>query len=198
MSEPSKVFDFDPKKLPKDILEALGFLVAASAQTENVLEMVLGSLLKLEVPYNIAVTTHMNAPLLDHAIRSAAQIRIDSLDALDKLDDLLDAVSAAFAKRNEYVHGQIGIDPSVGCVLTTIKARGEVDADWIPITSKQIAADAEMVLQSGLNLLSFIAWLGFEAIFPDKPPMRTHKSKAARKKRRKELLRSAGKSSSEA
>jgi hypothetical protein len=182
-------FDFDPKKLPKDILEALGFLVAASAQTENVLEMVLGSLLKLEAPYSIAVTTHMNAPLLDHAIRSAAQIRIDDLDALDKIDDLLDAVDDAFTNRNNYVHGQIGLHPDTGeCVLTKIKARGEVEAEWAPIASKKIIDGAELVLQSGLNLLAFVANLGFTPLFPEKPPLRAHKSKAARKKRRKALL----------
>jgi hypothetical protein len=190
----AKPFDFDPNKLPKDILESLGFLVAAAAQTENVLEMVLAAILKLEAPYSLAVTTHMNAPLLDHAIRSASQIRIDDLDVLDKIDDLLDAIGDAFAKRNDYVHGQIGSDPDTAkLVLTKIKARGQLEAESIPITSKQIRDDANLVLQSGLALLAFVANLGFLPLFPDQPIYRAHKTKAARKKRRKEILASTKK-----
>ena len=127
---PSIVYDYDPRNLPQDILAAIGLVTACSAQTENMVEMGIGGCLGIEVDYNVAVTTHMNAPLRDNVLRAAAEIRIDDLDALDELDHLLDEINKAFVKRNAYVHHQWCRHPETGEVFTTrIEARGSVDAE---------------------------------------------------------------------
>ena len=52
---PEIILDFDPRKLPQDILAAIGLVSAASAQTEAVVEMGIGGCLGIEVDYSMAV-----------------------------------------------------------------------------------------------------------------------------------------------
>jgi hypothetical protein len=190
MKPPHKFYDFDPTNLPADILQALGFLLACSAQTEYAVEMAMAAILGIEAHYSAAITAHMSAPLLDNSLRAVAQIRIDDLDALDRLDELLDAVNEALTKRNSYVHGNIGRERDTNqCFLIRIEARGQLEGDSTPISVNNIKSDAHFILDTGLDLIQFTTSLGFGLRFPASPPNRAHKSKAARKKRRKELLR---------
>jgi hypothetical protein len=186
-----RTFDFDPTALPAEILQALGFLVACSAQTEGIIQTAICGCLGVTALYGPAITAHMTAPLRDNVLRSVAQIRIDDLDTLDELDDILDGIKTAIAKRNLYVHGTIGRDEATGqfCV-TRIESRGEVDSEAIPTSAKQIRDDATEILQCGLRLISFLMKYELSPRFPTAPIYRGHKSKTARKKRRKELLRS--------
>jgi hypothetical protein len=182
------VLDFGPDSLPPGILQAIGLVVAASAQTEHTVEMAIGSFLNIDVEYASALTTHMAAPLRDQVARAIAEIRIDDLDALDQLDVVLDGINTAFAKRNAIVHNTwcIGPDGRVFTVKTT--ARGRVESDLIEMTIDQVKADADLIREAGLALISFMIDYDFEATFPSGPRFRAHKSKAARKKRREAKL----------
>jgi hypothetical protein len=127
--EPSIVFDYDPFNLPQDILLAIGLVSACSAQTESVIQMGIGGCLGIDSDYSLAVTTHMNAPLRDHVLRAAAELRIDDLDDLDELDRLLNEIGVGFAKRNNYLHNGLCQHPTNGRVyLASIVARGSLDA----------------------------------------------------------------------
>lgn len=183
-------FDFDPLKLTADILEALGLIVAASAQTESIIEMAICGCLKVSAMYGPPITAHMNGPLRDNVLRSVAQITIDNLDDLDELDQLLDNINTAIAKRNLYVHNSIGRDKATTdkFYIAKIESRGELDTAAIPVSAQQIKDDANAILQSGLRLMDFLMARDLLAKFPATIPEREHKSKAARKKRRKELL----------
>lgn len=58
----------------------------------------------------------------------------------------------------------------------------------IPVSVDELKADAIGIRDAGLGLLAFLATNG---LLPDEPaplPPRAHKTKAARKKRRKKLL----------
>jgi hypothetical protein len=186
---PFKEYDFDPRNLPQRVLAAIGLVTAASAQTEHVVEMGIGGCLGITVEYSAAVTTHMAAPLRDHVLRAAAEIRIDNLDDLDELDQLLDEINEAFAKRNAYVHHSWCRDPRTGAVYTVkTVARGRVESDLIPMTVNQIKQDAAFIHLAGMNLMAFLGERNLLPPFPTELRPRGHKSKAARKKRRKDKL----------
>jgi hypothetical protein len=190
MSEPEIIFDYDPRNLPQDILAAIGLVTAASAQTEGVVQQAIAACLKIEADYGLAVTTHMAAPLRDQVLRAVAEIRIDDLDQLDRLDELLDDINAAFGKRNEYVHHAWCRHPDTGQVFTAkITARGSVDAELIPMSVDQIKRDASFVYDAGMALMKFLMRHKLSLTFPPARRERAHKTKAARKKRRKDMLR---------
>lgn len=182
--------DFDPRSLPRDILEAIGLVATCSAQTESVVEMGIGGCLGLEVDYSYAVTTHMNAPLRDHVLRAAAELKIDDLDDLDKLDELLDQIKIAFSKRNDYLHNTWFRDPATGnCFAAKYTARGSVDVELIPMTADKIKADAIFIYDAGMKLMGFLRARNLLSPFPSRRRERAHKTKAARKKRREALLK---------
>jgi hypothetical protein len=188
--ESPKQYDFDALNIPPHILQALGLVAASSAYAESIVEMAIGGCLGVEVHYGAAITTHMSHPLRDHALRSVAQIRIDDLDTLDKLDEILDNINAAFKKRNLYLHGLIGRDPETNeCFIAKIESRGELSSELVPASVNQIKIDANVIRQAGLELVQFMNLIGLAPRFPERPVYRGHKTKAARKKRRKEGLR---------
>lgn len=144
--------------------------------------------MRLESDYSTAVTTHMNAPLRDNVLRAAAEIRIDDLDDLDELDRLLDEIKTAFDKRNAYVHRSWCRHPDTGeCFTVDIEARGSVD-QLVPIIVDQIKADAARIYDAGMSLMTFLAARKLLPTLPAARRERAHKTKAARKKRRKKLL----------
>jgi hypothetical protein len=181
-----KEYDYDVANLPQEVLQAIGLVTAYYAQIEGIVELAIGGCAGLEIEYGLAITTHMNAPLRDHVLRAAAQIRIDDLDDLDELDRLLDQIKIAGSKRNLYVHGSWCRDPDTCDVfIKTIEARGEVDAALIQVSVDKIKTDAIFIYDTGINLMKFLM---ARRLFPTIPPSkraRAHKSKAAREKRKK-------------
>ena len=181
-----KEFDFDPRNLPTDLLQAIGLAIACGAQTEAIISMAIGGCLGLDVEYATATTTHMTMPLKISVLRSAAEIKIDDLDDLDELDRLLDAADKALGKRHEIAHANWGRDPETNELFRnkTI-ARTRVEADRIPITTASVREDATAIYQAGMDLMSFIGTRGLLPSIPAQARPRGHKSKAARKQRRK-------------
>ncbi|HXQ11519.1 MAG TPA: hypothetical protein VN805_11045 [Caulobacteraceae bacterium] len=182
---PTVVYDYDPRKIPPDYIAAIGLVTACSAQTEYVVEMLIGCLLGIDAEYQVAVTTHMTAPLRDGVVRAVAEIRIDDLDALDRLDVLLDQIQSAIDKRNAIVHRRWSRHPTTGEVFTVkTSARGSVRSDLAPMSVDQIKSDAAFIYDAGIELLQFMIAMGLEPRFPAPRP-RAHKTRAARKARRK-------------
>jgi len=184
---PITVFDFDPHHLPDEILKALGLVAACSAQTEDVVQMGIASVLGVDIEKGTAITAHLNAQLRDNLFRSAAEIAIDNLDHLDELDKLLDEVADASKRRNEYLHYSIYHVPKTGrCFLTKKSARGSVQVTIREITAEEIVRDAERIYIAGLNLMAFYGKAGLDDIdIPECRLDRSHKTRAARKARRK-------------
>jgi hypothetical protein len=191
--QPSKVYDFDPRNLPQDLLAAIGLMTASAAQTEICVQAGIAGCLGVDIEYGKAVTTHMAAPLRDSVLRAAAEIRINDLDALDELDQLLDAINDGYIKRNAIVHHSWCRDPDTGAVFTHKEtSRARYESDLIPMSIDQVKSDALFVYSAGMSLYSFLMAHGLLPPFPPKDRFRGHKSKAARKKRREAKLKRGG------
>lgn len=193
MSEsPTPVYEFDPRKLPQGIRAAIGFATACAAQTESIVEMAISGCLGIDEEYGAATVTHMTAPLRDNVLRAVAEIRLDDLDALDELDELLDTIKAAQAKRNDIVHHGYCKDGTGKVYRVEQTARASVNMSLIPLTASGIEEDGIFIYEAGMALLDFL--INRSLLPPEIPQGRSrfHKLKAARKKRRKELLRASG------
>ena len=143
--------------------------------------------LGVDSEYGWAVTAHMNAPMRDQVLRATAEIRIDDLDALDRLDDLMDRIRDANAKRADHVHAEWCRDAGGNVYAASIKARGRVESTLVAVSVDQIERDAALIYELGLELFQFVHAMGLEAPLPPQSRPRGHKSKAARKQRRKSM-----------
>lgn len=181
---PSKEYDFDPRNLPPELLNAIGLAIASFAQTEQIMESAIAGCLGIDSEYGAAITTHMPAPLRFSVLKSVAEIRIDDLDVLDELDELLVELEIAFNKRNDLAHNQWCRDPITGDLFTVKeKARKRYEMDLLPMTIDGVKSDALLIYQTGMDFMTFLV---AHNLFPKLPPVRPreHKSKAARKIRR--------------
>jgi len=177
-------FDFNPHHLPNDLLIAIGRVVTASTQTENIVNMAIAGCLGIDFEYQVAVTQHMPLPLKFSVLQSAAEIRLDDLDALDELDDLLERIKAALEKRNGIVHDSWATEPLGRTVhRVTQKARVRVEANMMAVNVADVGNDANEIVAAGLALMKFLQDRDLIPAYPSGRP-RGHKSKAARKERR--------------
>ena len=181
-------YDFDPRNLPKDLLAAIGLMTTSAAQTESIVEMAIHCFLDIDLEYGQAVTTHMAMPLRFSTLRASAEIRIDDLDTLDELDDVIANIEEAFIKRNAIVHHTWCRDSDTGkCFTVKTNARTRVETDLLEMEVDKIEDDALFVYEAGMKLMTFLMAHEFRQKLPPLDRFRSHKSKAARKKRRKEI-----------
>ncbi len=180
------VYDFNPKNLPPELLQAIGLAVASFAQTEQFIQEAIAGCLGVDAEYGKAITTHMPMPLRMSVLRSVAEIRIDDLDVLDELDHHLEQLNKAIEMRNALAHNQWSTNPSTGEIFTVKEqARSRLTTDLIPMSIDSAKIDAAFVYRTGI---AFYQFLGLRNLLPEIPPVhrpRGHKSQAARKKRRK-------------
>lgn len=186
MSEPQITYDFDPRNLPPEYLQAIGLVVAASAQTESVVCNLIGSLLGIDNADSAAVTTHMSVPLRDNVVRSLIELKTEHSDIVDEIDDLMDAVTEAFATRNTIAHNSFAIHPETGEVLShRMKARGSLQLELEPISIDEIQECAETVYDAGIAIVRFMMRVGIAPRPRTKPLMEPlDRKKKARAKRR--------------
>jgi hypothetical protein len=179
-------FDFDPLRLPPPYYEALGLIIACSAQTEDIVEQAIAGCAGLDNEYGKSITKHMAMPLRFSVLKSVAEIKIDDLDALDDLDDLIQAVDSALRKRNTYVHHSICFDKDRDIFLAVREdARTRYEVDLVPITVSEIKSDAMAIYNAGIALFEFLRRHNLLPALPPPGRARDHKSKAARKKRKR-------------
>lgn len=189
MKAPKKVYDFDSRNLPEPLLRAIGLTVASSAQTEGVLELAIAGCAGLNSEYGKAFTTHMNMPLRYSVLRSLAEIRFEP-DILDILDGHIARLDDAFGKRNAIAHNSWCRDTETEALFRVREdARSRVELELIPTTVEEVEAIAADVYQTGMDLMQLLMTLDLLPPVPTARRERDHKTKAARKKRRKEELR---------
>lgn len=179
-----KLYEFDPRKLPLELLAAIGLATSSAAQTENIIEQGIAGCSGLSFEYGAAITTHMVMPLRFSVLRSVAEIRIDDLDSLDELDQLLDDIEKAFNKRNEFAHHQWCTDSTNNIFTLKTSSRVRLDMDLVPRTINDVKSAALLVYETGVALYAFLAKHDLLPTIPSQVRSRSHKSKAARKKRR--------------
>ena len=192
--EPSVVYDFDPHNLPAGYLEAVGLVVAASAQTEDSMSDLIGGLLGIDNMDTAAVATHMSFPLKSQVIRALAELKTNQTSFIDELDDLLDTVKDAMDKRNVLVHNPLLRNPDTNEVFSwRLKARGSLQLDLKPITVDEIKQDAALIYEVGLSILTFMESCGIPHTYRQTPLMMPlDRGKKARAKRREAALKSGG------
>lgn len=180
------IYDFDPRNLPPEYLQAVGLVAMASAQTESVMQDFIGVLLGIDNIETLALTTHMAAPLKDHIARALIELNGSTYAAVDDVDDLLDAIDQTLGKRNAIVHNSLIMHPHTGEILShRLKARGALQLELRPISVKEIKEDAALIYEAGETLMKFMILHGLA------PASRTKvirepldRSKKARAKRR--------------
>lgn len=186
--KPQIIYDFDPFHLPPEYLQAIGLVVAASAQTEAIMRDLIGSLLNIDNIEAIALCTHMAAPLKDHVARTLIELNAPGASEVDEVDDLLDAVNDALAARNTIVHNSFLIHPDNGQVMSwREKARGSLQTELVPVSAKEIEQDAALINKVGLDIVTFMMMNGLAPRFrkaPLREPLgRKKKARAERRER---------------
>jgi hypothetical protein len=156
-----KLYDFDPRKIPPEFLQAIGLVIACSVQTENLVERAISDLLGLKtVPAHI-LTTHMSMQVRAGVLRSAGQMRWGASDTYKSFDALVTRVEAAIVERNRIAHLTWQTDPETGQIFTTrIQAKRGIKVHLEPITVDAIEAIAAEVYEAGLALSRFVGLAG--------------------------------------
>ena len=181
-----EIFDFDPKNLPRDLLAAIGQAITSGVHTQLAVDMAIAACLHVDFEYAGAVLTHVTVPNKLSILRSVAIIAIDDLDQLDELDEIVDRIEEVLKYRNDLAHHKI-------CRSTTsnetfmIKetSRTSYSMERYVLKVPEVEQAAVIIHQAGLRLVKFLMDNG---LFAPKPPhgrSHIHKTKAARKKRRK-------------
>lgn len=182
---PQIIYDYDPRNLPNEYLQAIGLAVTSASQTESVLQDFIGALLGIDNIQNLAVTNNMAIPLKDEIIRMLVELNAPSVDEIDKIDNLLDDIQEAFKKRNAIVHNSYVIHPETAQVLShRLKARGSFQLELRPISVKEIKEDAIKIYDVGMKLMEFMISRGLSPsirLKPLRPPV--NRKKSARSKR---------------
>lgn len=181
------IYDFNPNSLPVELLQTIGLVTAASAQTEHVLGMLIGGLLNIDDVDTEALTAHMAIPLKDHVIRTLAELHAPTLEDLDLLDEILDKAKACFEARNLLVHNSFCIDPKTGEVLSLrARARGGLQVELKPVSIEEIKEQADALYKIGMDLMQFMISRGLPRRHRQVPlPATVKRSEKARAERRK-------------
>ncbi|MGJ8535594.1 MAG: hypothetical protein ACSHW2_00435 [Parasphingopyxis sp.] len=185
MNDPDEVYDYDPRKFPKEMLEAIGLVAACYAQTDSIVEMAIAGALGVDSEFGWGVTTHMSSPLRSSVLKSVAEIRFSDPHILAELDEIVEHIGTVASLRNKYVHQSLRMDSNGELFREEITSRSGLNLNIVPVTVEEAKADAETIYQAGMTLASFLSQ---KNLFPDFPPAeraRSHRNKAARKKRRK-------------
>jgi hypothetical protein len=160
---PEIIYDFDPHNLPPELLRAIGLVVAASAQTESIVQQFIGCLLGIDQAETIALTAHIPHPLKDHIARALIELNAANAAVVDDVDDLLDAIKAAFEKRNVVVHNSLARNPETGEVLSLREsAHGSLQVSLTPIRFEEVEKDAALIYKVGIDLMGFMMDRGLE------------------------------------
>jgi hypothetical protein len=169
-SIPPPHYEFDPRKLPAEMLQAVGLVVAASAQTEWVVQQLIGGALCIDDVSTTVLTAHMAAPLKDHVARALTEINGVPAPMVDEIDRLLDEVKEATDKRNTLVHNTLVRDPRTGKVYSFREtARGSLQVSMQPISVAEIEQDAARIYEAGMALSYAFERYRHSTQAPDQP-----------------------------
>ncbi|WP_457797639.1 hypothetical protein [Methylocystis sp. S23] len=193
MSDTFKVYDFDPRNLPQELLSAIGLMAASTAQTEHIVEMAIHCFLGVDIEYGQAITSHMSMPQRLNCLMASAEIRIDDIESLVELEEIVEKIESSFNLRNAVIHHTWCVDPETDQISTVkTSARGTVKTDFVHMTVDKVKADALVVYAAGISLMEFLIAREFRQTLPPIGRQRGHKTKAARKIFRKNRLDGSG------
>lgn len=157
MTQPSVVYDFDPRNIPEEISKAVGLLVVASAHTEMIVQTFIGAVLQIDEIETLALTSQMSGQLRDQVARALIELNATNVEVVDEIDGLLDAIKDADAARNRVAHCPLARHPDTNDVyFWKESARGTLRLALEPVDAKQLMTQAEALYQAGLALMRFM------------------------------------------
>jgi hypothetical protein len=159
-----KIYDFDPRNLPVELLHAIGLLTASSAHTESIVDRGIAGLLKLDWDLGLIVTTHLTMPQRFQMLETTAKRRITDSDLLREFEQHIKKLSEAFECRNRVVHQSWCRDPKTNDLyFIKTAARKELKMEVVGVAAQSVHADAQVMYQVGIDFLSF---LGVNGMLP--------------------------------
>ena len=159
-----KNYDFNPRNLPNELLQAIGLLVASSAYTESIVDQGITGLLGLDWAFGLIVTTHLTMPQRFQMLETAAKRRIADPVVLGEFEVHIKKLNDAFDRRNRIVHQAWCCDPTSGeLYLIKTSARKELKMEIVAIVDQKVPEDAQFMYQVGVDLYSF---LGLNGLLP--------------------------------
>ncbi len=188
----SKVYDYDPRKLPQELLAAIGLAIASAGQTESVVADAIGAFAGSDIFCSLAITTHMAPKLKLDALGSLLEVQISDPEILADFDDHLAHIDTLFGMRNALAHDRWCRDPDTGEIYRiALSARGQINIRPVPTTVQDIRAHAAAMYQAGMHLQEMLVLAGFEPKFPAdiRPP--AHQTRDARRAFRKARLKAS-------
>lgn len=154
--------DFEPRKLPGDLLKAIGLVTASAAFTEHIINQAIGGISSLDLEYTGALTVNMNMPQRYKALRSAAKLRLPDDDYV-LLDELISRVDKAYEERNSYVHHSWAMRREAA-VLIKESARKGYKQELLEVSVEDVERIATLIYDLGIELWQFISIRG---LLPD-------------------------------
>ena len=159
-SEPI-IYDFDPRNLPPELLQAIGLVATAAAQTEATLQDLIGGLLGLDNVQTLALTAQLSGMMKDHIGRALSELGAPTVAEVDALDNLLDRVNSAMEKRNTLLHNQLYRHPETGEVSSMrTSARGSLQMKLTPLVIADVERDAAEIYDAGIAVMEFMMQRG--------------------------------------
>lgn len=190
--QPSKVYDFDPRNLPQELLTAIGLAIAASAQTEGVLDQGIAGCAGLDMLFGAAITTEMSVNQKLNALSSTVEVRIFNPNLLADFDDSIIEIRELFGVRNQLAHDSWCRDTETGELFRIdANAKTQIDIKTVLTTVEQIKDHAAAMYEAGMELYRILIATNLLPVVPDGPRRVAHIDQPARKAFRKARLKSA-------
>lgn len=156
-----KLYDFDPRNLPQELLAALGMLAASSAHTESIVQQAISGFLGLPWNKGLVVTAHLTMPQRFHMLEAAAkEINLDETN-VNELKLHISRLKLAFDQRNQALHRSWCRDQATGCVhVVTETARGKLKVHVEAGDAQTVLDTANEMYDAGMELYKFLGLLG--------------------------------------
>lgn len=191
MSEKYPDYDYDPRNLPDEFLQAIGLAIASSAHTENIVRSTIAGLLGVDEEVGWALTAHMTSQQRDGIARSLIEFRTSDGDILNEFDRLMNDVDSASSKRGIIAHHLWCKNKATGEIYSfKTTARSGLTVNFEPVNSEKIEADALFIYNAGIGVFEFLRNHNLLSELPPIDRARDHMNRAARSKRRKRSTRS--------
>ena len=147
------LFDFDPRSLPAEYLQAIGLVIASAVQTESIVEDAIAGVFGLLTVKARILTNNMSMQVRSATLRTGAQERWGDGIEYDALDEALARVEKAIGERNRIAHMTWQIDPEGRVYASKIRARDKLKVHFEQVPVENIQAIAAEIYDAGIQLM---------------------------------------------
>lgn len=152
MGEDYPIYEFDPRKLPDDLLRAVGLAVTASDRLENIVDDCIATTLGADPSIGRAITAQLGLPSRIAILRSVAHEATLPADLLESLETGIRQAEKAAEKRNAIVHRTYFMDRTGAVFSWKVTARKRLKSDILPVSVPLIEDDIAFIIRAGDDL----------------------------------------------